>query len=92
MTKEQREIYRTDALTNIKGTNGGKKAAWPALETDLLGWITEKRNNGLTILPWLVQLKALEMEMNKKYGIPAGQFKAGNHWDQHFMKWNGLLL
>ena len=34
---------------------------WPELEIYLLVWITEKRNNGLAILPSLVQLKALEL-------------------------------
>ena len=79
-----------EKMPQLKCANRDKKAAWPGLETDLLGWITEKRNNGLAILPSLVWLKALKMA--KKYGIPAGQFKAGNHWCQRFMKWNGLLL
>ena len=46
----------------------------------------------IQILSKLVQLKALEIAKNEKYGIPAGQFKAGNHWCQHFMKRNGLSL
>ena len=29
--------------------------AWPGLETDFLGWITKKRNNGPAILPSLVR-------------------------------------
>ena len=69
-----------------------KTSPWPGLETDLLGWIKEKRNNGLAILPSLVRLKALEMAKDEKYGIPAGHFKAGNHWCQRFMKRNGLSL
>ena len=32
------------------------------------------------------------MAKNEKYGIPQGQFKAGNHWCQRFMKRNGLSL
>ena len=75
----------------LKLANRGKKAAWPELEIDL-EWITEKRNNGLAILPSLVRLKALDMSKNEKYGIPQGQFKAGNHWCQRFMKRNGLSL
>ena len=64
-----------------------KKAAWPELEIDLLTWITEKRNNGLAILPSLVRLKAIELAKDKKYNIPEGQFKAGN-----FKKRNALSL
>ena len=76
----------------LKHSNREKKAAWPKLETDLLVWITEKRNNGLAILPSLVRLKALELAKDEKYKIPEGLFKAGNHWCQQFMKRNSLLL
>ena len=81
-----------EKMPQLKRANRGKKAAWPELEVDLLEWITEKRNNGLAILPSLVRLKALDMAKNEKYGIPQGQFKAGNCWCQHFMKRNGLSL
>ena len=81
-----------EKMPRLKRANHGKKAAWPELEIDLLKWITEKRNNGLAILPSLVRLKALDMTKNEKYGIPEGQFKAGNHWCQPFMKRNGLSL
>ena len=81
-----------EKMPRLKRANRGKKAAWPELEVDLLEWITEKRNNGLAILPSLVRLKALDMAKNEKYGIPEGQFKAGNHWCQRFMKRNGLSL
>ena len=79
-------------MPRLKRANRGKKAAWPELEEDLLDWITEKRNNGLAILPSLVCMQALEMAKNEKYGIQAGQFKAGNYWCQRFMKRNGLSL
>ena len=79
-------------MPQLKRANRGKKAAWPELEVDLLAWITEKRNNGLSILPSLVQLKALELAESEKYGIPEGHFKAGNHWCQRFMKRNGPSL
>ena len=79
-------------MPRLKRANRGKKAAWPELEVDLLAWITEKRNNGLAILPSIVRLKALELAKNKKYRIPEGHFKAGNHWCQRFMKRNGLSL
>lgn len=77
---------------SLRRANRGKKAAWPGLETDLLGWITKKRNNGLAILPSLVRLKALETAKDEKYRIPAGHLKAGNHWCQRFIKQNGLSL
>ena len=70
----------------------GRKLLGLKLEIDLLAWITEKRNNGLAILPSLVRLKALELAKEEKYRIPEGQFKAGNHWCQCFMKRNGLSL
>ena len=79
-----------EKMPRLKRANRGKKAAWPELEVDLLAWITEKRNNGLAILPSIVRLKALELAKNKKYRIPEGHFKAGNHWCQRFMKRNGL--
>ena len=81
-----------EKMPRLKRANLGKKAAWPELEIDLLAWITEKRNNGLAILPSLVRLKALELAKEEKYRIPEGQFKAGNHWCQCFMKRNGLSL
>ena len=79
-------------MPRLKHANRGKKAAWLELEVDLLAWITEKRNNGLAILLSIVRLKALKLAKNKKYRIPEGHFKAGNHWCQHFMKRNGLSL
>ena len=48
-----------EKMPQLKRANPGKKAAWPELEVDLVSWITEKRNNGLAILPSLVRLKAL---------------------------------
>ena len=81
-----------EKMPRLNRANRGKKAAWLGLETDLLRWITEKRSNGLAILLSLVRLKALEMAKDEKYGIPAGHFKAGNHWCQRFMKRNGLSL
>ena len=81
-----------EKMPRLKRANRGKKAAWPELEKDLLEWIMEKRNNGLAILPQMVRLKALPMAKQDKYGIPAGQFKAGNHWCQRFMKRHGLSL
>ena len=81
-----------EKMPRLKRANRGKKAAWLELEIDLLAWITEKRNNGLAILPSLVRLKALELAKEEKYRIPEGQFKAGNHWCQCFMKRNGLSL
>lgn len=38
----------------------------------------------------LVHMQAFKMAKNEKYR--AGQFKAGNHWCQQFMKRNGLSL
>ena len=81
-----------EKMPRLKRANRGKKAAWPELEKDLLEWIMEKRNNGLAILPQMMRLKALQMAKQDKYGIPAGQFKAGNHWCQRFMKRHGLSL
>ena len=81
-----------EKMPRLKRANHGKKAAWSELEVNLLSWITEKRNNGLAILPSLVQLKALELAKDEKYDIPEGHFRAGNHWCQHFMKRNGLSL
>ena len=81
-----------EKMPQLKRANRGKKAAWPELEVDLLAWITEKRNNGLAILPSIVRLKAFELAKNEKYGIPEGYFKAGNHWCQRFMNRNGLSL
>ena len=57
-----------------------------------MAWITEKRNNGLAILPTMIRLKAIELSKDPQYDIPAGQFKASNHWCQRFMKRNGLSL
>ena len=88
----QKSKGNLEKMPQLKCANRGKKAAWPELEVDLLAWITEKRNNGLAILPSVEQLKALELAKNKKYRIPEGHFKAGNHWCQCFMKRNGLSL
>lgn len=79
-------------MPRLQRADRGRKAAWPRLEQDLMAWITEKRNNGLAILPAVVRLKAFEISKDPKYEIPAGQFKASNHWCQRFMKRNGLSL
>ena len=81
-----------EKMPRLKRANRGKKASWPELEIDLLAWITEKRNNGLAILPSIVRLKALDLAKDEKYNIPEGHFKAGNHWCQRFMKRNNLSL
>ena len=57
-----------------------------------MAWITEKRNDGLAILPNMVRLKALELSKDPQYDIPADQFKASNHCCQRFMKRNDLSL
>ena len=49
-------------------------------------------NNGLAILPTIIRLKATELSKDPQYDIPAGQFKASNHWCQRFIKRNGLSL
>ena len=88
----QRSKENLEKMPQLKRANRGRKAAWPELEVSRLARITEKRNNGLAILPSLVRLKALELAKNEKHGIPEGDFKAGNHWCQHFMKRNGLSV
>lgn len=79
-------------MPRLNWSNHGEKKAWPEHEIDFLECITGKQSNGLTILPSLVRLKALDMAKHEKYGIPPGQFKVGNHWCQRFMKRNGLSL
>ena len=37
---------------------------WSESEVDIQAWTTEKRNNGISILPSLVQLEALELAKN----------------------------
>ena len=76
----------------LQRANHGKKATWPRLEQDVMAWIAEKRNNGLAILPTMIRLKAIELSKDLQYDIPAGQFKASNHWRQRFTKRNGLSL
>ena len=83
----QKSKENLEKMPWIKRANRGKKAARPELEIDLLAWITEKRNNGIAILPFLARLKAIELAKDKKYNIPEGQFKAGN-----FKKRNALSL
>ena len=39
-----------------------------------MAWITEKRNNGLAILPAMVRLKAFEISKDPKYEIPAEEY------------------
>lgn len=65
-------------MPRLQRADRGRKAAWPRLAQDLMAWITEKRNNGLAILPAMVRLKAFEISKDRKYQIPAGQFKASN--------------
>ena len=48
-------------MPRLQRADRGRKAAWPRLEQDLMAWITEKRNNGLAILPAMVRLKAFEI-------------------------------
>ena len=61
-----------EKVPHLKLANRGKTAAWPERDVDLLSWITEKRNNGLAILPSLVRLKAvgrqpLDVSLNKPF-------------------------
>ena len=79
-------------MPRLQRANRGKKATWPRLEQVVMAWITEKWNNGLAILPTMIRLKAIELSKDPQYDIPAGQFKALNHWCQRFMKRNGLSL
>ena len=43
-----------EKMPRLKRANRGKTPAGPELEVDMLSWITEKRNNGLAILPLFV--------------------------------------
>ena len=76
----------------MKHAAWGCKAAWPELEVYFLAWIQEKRNNGFTILPSLILLKALDLPKKEKYNIPARQFKAGKNGCQRFLKKNRLSI
>ena len=77
-------------MPRLKCGDCEREAALPRPEQDLMAWITEKRNDGLAILPNMVRPKALELSKDPQYDIPAGQFK--NHWCQRFMKRNNLSL
>lgn len=88
----RRSKENLEKMPRLQRANRGKKAAWPRLEQDVMAWITEKRNNGLAILPTMIRLKAIELSKDLQYDFPAGQFKASNHWCQQFMKRNGLSL
>ena len=88
----QRSKENLEKMPRLQRANRGKKATWPRLEQDVMSWITEKWNNGLAILPTMIRLKAIELSKDPQYDIPAGQFKASNHWCQRFMKRNGLSL
>lgn len=76
----------------MQQANHGKKAGCMARTWGWSPQMDHRETNGLTILPLLVRLKTLDMAKHEKYGISPGQFKAGNHWCQCFMKWNGLSL
>ena len=86
----QRSKENLEKMPRLQRANRGRKAAWPRLEQDLMAWITQKRNNGLAILPAMIRLKAMELSKHPQYDIAAGEFKASNHWCQRFMKRNGL--
>lgn len=88
----RRSKENLEKMPRLQRANRGRKAAWPRLEQDLMAWITEKRNNGLAILPAMIRLKAMELSKHPQYDIAAGEFKASNHWCQRFMKRNGLSL
>ena len=88
----RRSKENVEKMPQLQCANRARKAAWPRLEQDLMAWITEKRNNGLAILPAMVRLKAMELSKHPQYDIAAGEFKASNHWCQRFMKRNGLSL
>ena len=88
----RRSKENLEKMPRLQRANRGKKATWPRLEQDVMTWITEKRNNGLAILPTMIRLKAIELSKDPQYDIPAGQFKASNHWCQRFMKRDGLSL
>ena len=71
--KSKENLEKMPRLNWLKRANRGKKAAWSELEIDLLAWITEKRNNGLAILPSLVLLVIFKRKtvpkINNKHGV-----------------------
>lgn len=67
-----------------------RKAAWPELIFLVGSW----RKETMILIPSLQvwsHVKASKMANDEKYRIPAGQFNAGNHWCQPYVK-NGLSL
>ena len=56
-------------MPRLQRADRGRKAAWPRLKQDLMAWITEKRNNGLAILPAMVRLKAFEISKDRKRSV-----------------------
>ena len=88
----RRSKENLEKMPRLQSANRGRKAAWPRLEQDLMAWITEKRNNGLTIFPAIIRLKAMELSKHPQYDIAARELEAFNHWCQRFMKRNGLSL
>ena len=74
LAKKQGNLHQ---MPRLKCADCEREAAWPRPKQDLMAWITEKRNDGLAILPNMVRPKALELSKDPQYDIPAGQFK--NH-------------
>ena len=67
----RRSKENLEKMPRLQRANHGKKATWPRLEQDVMAWITEKRNNGLAILPTMIRLKAMELLKDPQYNIRA---------------------
>ena len=79
-------------MPRVQRADRGRKAAWPRLKQDLMAWITEKRNNGLAILPAMKFPKIQSTRFLLVSLSGSKPYKASNHWCQRFMKRNGLSL
>jgi hypothetical protein len=65
-----------------------RPSKFPEIETELLKWVKECKENGTTITDTLIKAKARECAA--EIGLPEGKFKASSGWIENFKVRNNL--
>ena len=80
---------RLQKLPKTKMADRGSSAHFPAIEKELLPWVNDRRQQGLSISTTELRLKALNIAKNTEN---AQQFKASIDWCYGFMKRHDLSI
>ena len=84
----RRNVDKLQSMPRKKCADRGKKCYWPALEDEVVKWVTEQRQDGYIVTRNLIRLHA--QVLAQKWNV--ANFSGTNSWCTRFMKRRGLAI